>query len=190
MRYTLITAPASEPVTISDLTGNEFLKSIDLTDPANIAMIESLIKSSRQLAEEHTGRAIITQTWELIDDCAKCFYEFQKGNLTAVSSVKIVAEDSTETTEVSTKYSISTGDYARLWLREGQSWTESERMYEKIKIRFVCGWANAATVPPAIKHAIMVAVAYFWTNRESVNEAGLPPESKRILAPFRLIEHL
>lgn len=188
IRYELTTAPSTEPVTISDLQANEFLKSLDLTDAVNIALINAFITTARQLAEKYLNRAIISQTWKASFDCFPCVVDFRLGNLVSVSSVKTVNEDSTETTQAAGSYSYTVGDGARLWLRDNYSWNTTTRALDVLRIAFLCGWANAAAVPQAIRTAIMITVAYLWTNRESINESGLPPEARNILHPYKIME--
>lgn len=180
-----ITGPATEPLTISDLSTCDYLKGVDLTLTSEIALFNSyLIPSARQTVEGYLDRKLISQTWDIIFDYALDRVDFPFGQLISVTSVKIISDTDTETTDSSSKYSIQTGDNGALWLRQGYSWTTTLRPYRSFKIRFVCGYANAASVPAAIKTAMMMTIANYYEHRETVGT--LEPNVKNILLPYKL----
>jgi len=63
MTLRLITAPSAEPATVDEVKLDARIDGPELD-----ATIELLIKAARQRCEDLTGRALITQTWELVLD--------------------------------------------------------------------------------------------------------------------------
>lgn len=155
----------------------------DLTD---------LITDGRAAVEAHTGRALLTQTWD---------YYLQGwprgnaivlpfGNLQSVTSVSWKDTDGTETTlTVTTDYLVETNgnQCGRVVLPFGVSWPSGD-LYptNPIKIRFICGWLTAAAVPKNIKRAVKFAAedAYYHGDRSET----LKPVIDNLLASWRLRE--
>jgi uncharacterized phiE125 gp8 family phage protein len=185
MNLKLITAPLVEPVTRADLVSTDFLRGVDFDLASNQALFDNyLIPHARGLAEQWLDRKIISQTWELSLDNQPENVLFPFGMLSAVSYVKTMAEDDSATVE--SNYTYTLGDNARLWLRWGKIWTTTTRPYDVLRIGFICGWANAAAVPAAIKQGILIAVSFFHENRQSVNE--LPDQAKYAMSGYRIIQ--
>src|SRR5215469_16680870 len=61
--FSLVTPPAVEPVLLADAKGQA---RIDTTD--DDTLVTNLITGARQWAERYTGRAFITQTWQMALD--------------------------------------------------------------------------------------------------------------------------
>ena len=57
---TLVTAPASEPVSLTEAKAHLRLDSAD-----DDSLITALIRSARETAEAHMRRALVSQTWRL-----------------------------------------------------------------------------------------------------------------------------
>lgn len=167
-RLKLITGPVIEPVTIATLTANDYLKDIDLTNAKQIDLFNNtLIPAAREIAEHYLNRALLTQTWEMSFDCQPALIEFPKGELQSVTSVKTLSETAVETTESASLYQVVTGDQGMLFLKSGSTWTTTTRAYDLFRIRFVCGWTAAASVPTSIKAAITMTIAQLYAKREA-----------------------
>ncbi len=168
LRYTLTTAPTVEPVTVTE--AKQHLRIDDSFYEYETDLIAALIQTARELAEQHTRRAFITQTWTINldgwpagDEVVLPFSE-----LISVTSVKHYDNDDTESTF--TDYSVDTGDGGRIVLDSGSTWpTEELRPRSPIAIIFVAGYGAAASaVPKSIKQAILMMVGHLYENRERV----------------------
>ena len=166
----LITAPASEPVTLDE--ARLWMKIPDNITADNV-LITSLIKWARECVERYTKRALFTQTWELVSNCSFNPVYFPYGQLASVTSVKVVANDETETTETATNYTVTTGDSGKLFLKSGFTWTTTDRYYDSFKVRFVCGWDDRADIPEVYKTSIKELVSYRYENRNYTDKDAM-----------------
>lgn len=155
----------------------------DLTD---------LITDGRAFVEAHTRRALLTQTWDyyLHDWPNGNAIVLPFGNLQSVTSVSWKDTDGTETTlAVTTDYLVETNgnQCGRVVLPFSGSWPSGD-LYpvNPIKIRFVCGWTAAASVPKNIKRAVKLAAedSYYHGDRYEV----LRPAIDSLLSSWRLWE--
>jgi uncharacterized phiE125 gp8 family phage protein len=139
--------------------------------------LTACIQVAREYVEDHTGRALLTQTQDLFldawpdTDCIK----LPLGNLQNSAGVEPVVKykdsDGTETTlTVNTDYLVETnGDQlGRIVLPYGESWP-SDILYPSnpISIRFVCGWTAANLIPAKIRAAVKMICSDLNENRES-----------------------
>jgi uncharacterized phiE125 gp8 family phage protein len=165
-RLLIATEPAAEVIADSDEIKNWLKQSAQIT--ADDALVLEIETTARQMAETYTKRAFITQTWDMVFDCAQPrLIDFPLGRLQSVTSVTTIADDESETTETSSLYTVTTGDRGRLFLKSGNTWTSTSRRYDYFKIRFVCGYGNAGTsVPKGIKNGILAMIAGLYYNRD------------------------
>lgn len=163
----LVTAPGSEPVTITYLTANGYLKDIDLTDAETIILFDTdYIPAARGIAEKRMNRKLFTQTWDMWFDCLQAHVYFPYGQLQSITNVKIYDQDNDATTESSDLYTLKTGDSGQMWLNSSSAWVTTPRAYNSFVIRFVCGWAATASIPKEIIKGYMTLLAWMYYNRE------------------------
>lgn len=193
----LVTAPASEPVTVAEakLHGR-----IETT--ADDTLIEGYITGARQLVERLTGRVLITQTWKLtldnwpgassdewwdgvreapisfLDEGASV--EIRKAPFLAITSVATLDESDAPTTYAASNYYVTKHNgFGRLVKKTGSVWPViTTRAYGAIVITFTAGYgANASDVPIALRQAIKDIVAHWYENRGAAEEVNLsePP---------------
>jgi hypothetical protein len=199
--YTLVTAPATEPVSLADV--KTFLRIDGTNDDAILTM---LIASARRSAEEYTKRAFITQTWKLVmDRFAEVdidppagYYnaptpflvngtqsiQLSRQPIQSITSVKTTNTGNAQTTVNTNVYTldIATG---RILLNEGYSWPSDLRARSSVEITFVAGYGATAAVPDPLKQGIMQHVAASYTNKVC---ADIPAGSKSLYDGFRLPE--
>jgi uncharacterized phiE125 gp8 family phage protein len=213
MRYhlNLVTAPASEPVTTTEV--KTFLR-IDSSDEDTL--LGNLITTARQSAEAYTGRGLITQTWQMFMDTwpsglgdwwdgvrqlpitevhAIKDIKMPKPPLQSITHIKTYDDDDSATTFSSSNYYVSaySGDYARngrMSLRNSAAWPSYEREADGIEIQFVCGYGDAASdVPQQIKQAILQEVAYLYENRAVCDNGCMCCNAAmRMLNPYKIIK--
>jgi len=151
-----------------------------------------LIADGRATVEAHTGRALLTQTWDyyLQGWPQGNAIRLPFGNLQSVTSVSWKDTEGTETTlTVTTDYLVETNgnQCGRIVLPFSGSWPSGD-LYpvNPIKVRFICGWLTADAIPKNIKRAVKFAAedAYYHGDRS----AALKPVIDRLLASWRLRE--
>ena len=169
-----------------------------LTESATLAeddLLGDILTTAREHVEDITGRALLTQTWDAYFDEWPDGNHFTLpfGNLQSVTSVSYKDTEGTETTlTATTDYLVeANGDQkGRIVLPYGVSWP-SVTLYPSnpIKIRFVCGWEEAADVPKRIKSAIKMICSDLYENRGERTIGGIVTENKAadsLLYPVRL----
>lgn len=156
MTLRIHTPPAAEPVTVDEikLAGR-------ITGTALDARITDLIPAARRKAEGLTGRALITQTWELVLDAFPC-NEIEVGLLPiqSVASVKYFDTDGVLQTIDAADYVLDV-DTLPGWLLPayGVSWPATRCVAQAVTVRFVAGYGNTgADVPAELREWITVQV--------------------------------
>lgn len=191
MDFRLITAPAVEPVSLAD--AQEHLRaSIGGTDAT---LIEGYLQAAREVVENHTGRALMPQTWELR------LPEFPVGAITlpvppvmSVTSLRYTSAAGVDTLLASTAYQVEassgpTAQPALLWPAVGTVWPATQLDDRAaVRVRFQAGYANAGAVPAALRAAILLVLGELYENREA--SATKPPSEipavRRLLDPYRV----
>jgi uncharacterized phiE125 gp8 family phage protein len=164
MASKLITAPATEPVTVAEAKAHLRVDSAD-----DDALITALIVAARQGAEHITGRALMPQTWELALDGFKDVIGLQKAPLTSITSIKYLDTAGALQTMSASDYLLdSHSEPARVMPAYGTSWPSTRDQANAVLIRFIAGYADAATVPQEIKQWMLLRIGMLYENRESV----------------------
>ena len=184
---TLITAPAVEPVTLTEMRTHLRLHSNDTSEDAYLF---NLIREVREEIEQRIGRAIIEQTWQLTIDhwphgrepwwegTKEAHIHVLHGNygwlvlpkspLISVESVTVYDEDSTaQSINVPETFDIDTAqEPGRLALKSGQTWPVALRPTNAIEVVYKAGFATSADdVPGPLKRAVRNLVAYAYQYR-------------------------
>jgi len=183
----LTSAPASEPVTATELRTHLRTDSTELPD----AEANALITDARTEIENMTGLAFITQSWRLsldrwpaggeawwdgvremsITELARTStiqsVVLPRWPLASITSITTFDENS-NSTSVTTANVFDVDIYqtpGRLTLKRGQTWPVALRANNAIQIIYVAGYANAAAVPSPMKRAIKQLAAFLYSNR-------------------------
>jgi uncharacterized phiE125 gp8 family phage protein len=166
-RWSLVTGPTSEPVTLEDVKAHA-----RITDTASDALLDAYIVSAREEAESYMGRGILTQTWSLTLDEWACEIPLpMAAPLQSVTSITYYDADGVQQTLASSVYDIDTTTRpGRVVLKPGQSWPslQSDRRNGRIEIRYVVGWAHADAVPERIKQGIRQYVTFMDLDRDGL----------------------
>lgn len=186
--HVLETAPATEPVTASEL--RDFLRETATGLPDSEA--EDFISEAREMIEEHTGLAMIDQTWKMAIDRWPGGQEqwwdgvkqmaiselhtaahrrelyLPRYPLSSVDSVTVYDEDSNSTTvTVADKFDVDTYQKpGRLTLKRDETWPVALRASNAIEIVYTSGYGSSASdVPAALRRAVKQAAAYLYSHR-------------------------
>ncbi len=173
---TLVTPPDEEPITLGD---EKLHARLDASDED--VLIESYVTAARVYAERYTGRAFITQTWNLkLDD-----FPAQRsdtigwrmlGNpiflpnppLSSVVSITYIDDDGTTQTWASSNYDVDTdSEPGRVALAFDKTYPSTRGDIHAVTVQFIAGYGNASTVPDPLKEAIRQLVLDMYENREA-----------------------
>lgn len=169
MRFTVTTAPTVEPVTLADL--KEHLRVIDDDEDAKI---EAILTASRAYVEEHTGRALCTQTITLKLDRFPCRIELPRPPLASVTSITYVDQNGTTQTLSADSYRVSTsGEPGTIDPAYNTAWPSTRAISDAITIVYVAGFGAAAAVPPLYVHAIKLMASHLFDNPSPINVGNI-----------------
>ena len=196
------TAPTQEPLSLQEV--KEYLRVEDSTDER---ILRPFIQTARNIAEEHTGRALMQQTHTLFvdayDELADPLWEgfrtgpylnYYKNHIVlprapvqSVSSVSTFNDEDTETTFAASRYYVdNVREPSRVVLRQGETFPTALRVANAIKVVYVAGYANAYAVPEPIRMGMLQHIAYLYEHRGDMYEAAapMPPIVKKLYAPY------
>ena len=170
MALTLITEPQGEPVTLEEAK-QQVLQGLTVDD-SYLGTI--LIPSARDRAELATGRALLTQTWDLVLDGFPCdsHIEIPKPPLQSVTHLKYRDNVGTLQTWATSNYVVEAPDgprcrRGRLSLAYGIVWPATYGQAGDVTVRFICGYGDADDVPHLLKVGILMDVATLYAQREN-----------------------
>ncbi len=183
MGLKLITAPATEPISLTEAKAQLREKTID-----NDAEITSLIPRARQYAEDFTHRALITQTWELTLDVfpvwAICI---PKAPLSSVTSIQYIDADGNTQTLASSKYIVDTkSEPGRITPAYGESWPATRDQVNAVMITFIAGYGDSTSVPKPIAEAIELQVEILYDRPDEAYLAVLERARDALLNHYRV----
>lgn len=195
MALSLVTAPTHEPVSLDE--AKQHLR-VDVSDED--ALIQTLIEAAREHVETYTGRALITQTWDLKLDafpCSGSVITLPKPPVTSITSISYV-----DTSGDSQTWSSSLWDEdlpsgpkaqpARIAPAYAESYPSTRGQMNAVTIRFVCGYGSAGAVPRSIRAGMLLLIGHWYQNREAVvvgvgmGAVAVPDAVDALLWPYRV----
>jgi hypothetical protein len=180
----LITAPVLEPFTLEEA---KLHCRIDLDD--DNANVLKWIKAARRKVEQDTGRALLTQTWDLFLDAftpwgwgaysyaanlpgyprygARDTIGIPYPPLASVTSINQTDTAGNETVWAASNYVVDTAsEPGRVALSDSGSWPTGLRLFQPGRIRFVAGATSVDGIPGDLRQAVALLIAVFSENRE------------------------
>lgn len=169
------TAATNEPVSLVE-TKRHLRLAVTAMDAAEYndedSLLERLISAARYQAEQETGRAFITQTWDLYLDA------WPTGNSIEIPLPPLVSATVTYRLEDDAGYDNTFTDVVvdtesepgRVVLLDGYTWPSGD-LYtaNPIKVTFTCGYGDDTTdVPEGIRSAVLLMVSDLYENRGDV----------------------
>lgn len=184
-----ITAPAVEPLTIAEA---KLHCRVDGSDED--ALITALIVAAREQAEHETGRALVTQTWELVHDEFPEAFVLRRAPIQSVTSIKYLddATGAEQTLDPADYLLDKDSEPGYVVPAYGKAWPATWPVPNAVRVRYVCGYGLAAAVPVAIKQWMLLAIGTMYAQRETMiagQVASLPDRFwSGLLDPYRLYE--
>jgi len=170
MSLKLITAASTYPITLADA---RLHCKVDTTD--DDTLITGLIIAASEMAEQYTGRALTTQTWEVSVDQFPVSYlpttrpaiELTRAPVASVASVKYLDLNNTLQTLDPSQYTLDNADdfgVARVVPAPNVTWPSTSTAPNAVQVRYVAGYS---VVPEPIRQWIRIAVSTMYKFRES-----------------------
>lgn len=168
-----VAAPAAEPLSVDEARNHA---RVDLPD--DDGWIARAITASRKWCEDRSGRAFVTQTCRLwlprfprggvdapfilvpkprLQSVASIQYVDSAGDLQTLDAGEYVVESRREPGMV-------VPAYGRVW----PSVREVPGSFNAVRVEFVCGYGTPAQVDERAKQAMLMLMAHWYRNRETV----------------------
>ncbi len=174
MTWSVKTPPADEPVSLEE--AKLYLRADGTEEDL---LIGSLITAARQSVENSCERALMPQVWTERQETFPVALELRGGLIDAVTSVKYTDADGVVQTLDPSAYRVSLNT-SNPTLVPSTKWPTGT----DVEVEYGVGYPDAATVPAAIRAAMLIMVADMYANRE-VSLVGLKISENR--AVFRLL---
>ncbi len=165
----------TEPISVEEVKAQLYLCDDDGGDDALIARC---ITAARQHVEHLTGMALVQQTREgqASTWASRNYVELPGYPLQSVSAIGYTDTSGNEYVWDSANYFVDTiATPGRVW---AASWPKTALIAWRpaVKYTYVCGYADAASVPEDVRAAMFLLIGDLYENREAVVvEAGLTP---------------
>ena len=187
MTLKLITPPGTEPVSLAEAKLQ--LRAGDDED----TLITALIVTAREAAQHELGRALITQDWERVLDAFPAA-ELQLGMppVQSILQVQYVDAAGALQTLAPAAYTLDAENAQDAFALPalGYSWPATLDTANAVRVRFRCGYGEAAAVPAAVKAWMLLRIGTLYRYREDFQQgslAQLPDHfTDRLLDPFRV----
>jgi len=207
-RYEVVTPPATEPVTLVELKSH-----LRITATDEDALLQALLGASVLAVENYTGRKLIQQTLAAWYDrgfiaTTEIREGFSQGArvsfsprtlflgycpLVSVDSITYYTLDDVAHVFASENYyvdSVSPDRRGRVVLNDSATWPSSLRAVNAIKVTHTVGYANAASVPQALKLGVKTVAAFMYEHRgdcsDCENKALNQTSANLILQQYRI----
>lgn len=176
LRPTLVTPPAEMPVSLAEAKAH-----LRKDDADEDGLIGGLIAAAVAHLDGSTGvlgRCLIEQTWRQDLDGWPCDGAVRIPLLPVQSAtVEYVVPDGTPIALPTDQFDLVTDARGGSLRRpEGVTWPQIATRPDAVRVTFVAGYGDAAAVPQAIKHAILLLVGHWFENREAVQIGQAPME--------------
>lgn len=196
-----ITPPASEVLTLAEVKTH--LK-VDYSDDDDL--ISGLIVAAREYAEKYTNRKFISQTlrlsidnfydWYSVDNSLSLpWYQYLRLPYPPVTSVTSIQYLDTSNTWQTLSPSIYQTDFisepARIYHAYNQGFPIVQQTPQAVRITYVCGYADAASVPQSIKAGMKLLIGHWYDNRALFTDTRLtqlPLSAESLLSMNRILD--
>jgi len=189
-RPVLVTPPATTPISLNEAKAH---CRIDHSDDNNT--FDALILVATSYADGWTGilgRCLVTQTWRQDFDRFNRCLRLPLYPVSAITSVKYDDTSDIEQTVAGSNYDLLDDDLgAFLRFKDTFSFPSIHDDRPAVRVTYSAGYANAAAVPEAIKHGLLLLISHWYENREPIvvgqQAQQVPLAVDALLAPYRRI---
>ena len=193
MTLTLITPAAVLPVTLAEAKTH-----LRVVDAAEDTIITTYLAAATQAVQDHTGRALTTETWRLsLDAWPDADMVLPRAPLIAVTEIRYWTEAATPIDAVlaASVYQVeapsgSTAPPGRVTLAPNQAWPSAQPgRADAVRIIFTAGYgATAASVPAPLRAAVLLLTGDLYENREAGGTKAITdnPAVERLLSSYRI----
>lgn len=178
MPWEVITGPAAEPLTTSEVRNFLNLTSTDDDD-----MLTLLIQTAREWAQQTAGRVFLSQTikeywdrWptECLDGPMLSGWTLSVAPATSVTSIQYIDTAGATQTWATTNYTVDAKSVpARIVPTDAVQYPSLSNVPNAVFATYVAGYATVAAVPPTARAAMLQKIAFLYENREDMPINGV-----------------
>lgn len=189
MALRVVTAPAALPVSLSEAKDH-----LRLEEDVDDAYVLRLIDAARVHIEKVCRRALVLQTVEWVGPplCGAASLSMPGGRLADTPAVSVKYLDGSGVEQVldpSGYYAVDGGEAEPACLMPASSWPTMASRPDALRVRYSVGWADAASVPTALRHAVLLLVSQLYEHRTpevtGISVAQLELTLDALIAPFQ-----
>lgn len=188
MPYRCTVQPTAEPVTLGEM--RDQLRVDTITEDSLLSLY---VSAARQRAERETGRAIVSQTWQMTADgfphvrpCGRWWFGellcphphviiVPRPPLRSVTSIQYVdADGATQTLDPSNYIVDTVSEPGRIAPAFGKTWPATRHQINAVTITFVCGFSVPTggggfdvDPPDDLTNAIRLLAAHYYVARDA-----------------------
>lgn len=161
-RPTISVSAASEAITLA-----EAKKQCELsqTDTAHDDHLRLLIQAAREQWEHDTDTCMISQTLYVNADCFGSKIPLPKRPISSITSIQYYDNANALQTLASSVYVLNPST-REVDLKYLQDWPLTVERWDAVKITYVAGYTNAASVPAIHKQAMRFLIGKYFENRD------------------------
>lgn len=178
----LISPPEIEPLLFDDVVVHLRMGTAEIE--AERSNIEALISVARIEAENYTGRALISQTWEMKLHCLAYPIRLPKQRVQSIESITYIDLDGNPQTLPADQYRLSGWDSNNLLPAYAVNWPSSRGDIDSVTVRWVVGYGDdGGDVPMPIRQWMLIRIGTLYIHREEVVTGS-------IVTPVKTLESL
>lgn len=163
-----ITPPSADLLTTDDLRRQ---RNLPLDYRGNETELQLYIDAAIYTAQRETRRQFLNATLALTMDCFPSSVLYvPRPPLVSVTSIAYIDTAGDSQTLATSVYEADTAsDPGRIWLKDGQTWPDTQPGIGKVTITYVAGYgSSAASVPALFRQAVLLMAAHWEKLREPV----------------------
>lgn len=172
MTTKLITAPTTEPLTLSEAKLH-----LRVTDSSDDNLISGLVSAARTACESQLNKVLMLQTWRTTYDSFPDAIELNMLPVASISSVKYIDTNGVEQTLSSISYTLdNSSDYKTAFVvpAYGYQWPAAREQINAVYVDYVCGYASSSAVPATYKQWMLLHIGAWYENRNGVSVGNTP----------------
>jgi uncharacterized phiE125 gp8 family phage protein len=181
-RATVVTPPASEPVTLAQAR-----KQLELSpnDTAHDDQLSLLIQAAREQWEHDTDSALITQSLSVtLPYFSDAYVLLPKRPIQSIISVTYYNEADQQQTLSTSIYDLDKPNRL-LRLKTLQTWPSTGTRWDAVTVTYVAGHASVAAVPAIAKQAMLLLIGNYFENRDMIGSAMSLGAYENLVSRFR-----
>lgn len=186
MILTLVTPPQTEPVSLDEAKDHLRVSAND-----DDVRITGYITAARKWIENYTGRALLTQTWDM---WLKEFpystedVDIPKAPLQSITFINYVDADGNTQTLSSSIYSVDTDSIpGEVYLGYNQTWPTTRWQRKAVNIRFIAGFGDDPDdIPREIIEAILLQVQILYEQPSDAILMAMENARDNLISMYRI----